>query len=164
MEITFNRKTLTNILGFLLIITVLAGGYAAWTNGWFDRWMLGTKMPQPSPESDPAILSLAALYSPSGEKAEWEEQVCRGMTEKGCQIFTALYADPVWKSEQGKAASVSFIEIAETLDDKSQVWKTEVTLDGESTLVYLHVTENEAGQWFLNRVLFAQEAAKYTRQ
>ncbi len=65
---------------------------------------------------------------------------------------------------QGKISSVSFIEIAETLEDGSQVWKTEVA-DGETILpVYIHVTQNDAGQWLLNRVLFAQEAAKYENQ
>ena len=87
------------------------------------------------------------------------------MTEKGCELFRAMFANPFWKSSLiGKTTSITFIKIADTLEDGSQVWKTEIA-DNEATLpVYIHVTQNDAGQWLLNRVLFPQEAAKYENQ
>lgn len=164
MEVTFSRKTVLNVIGLLLIAAALFGGYYAWSQGWLDRW-LTRPTPQTQPVTEPAIQSLTALYAPSGERAQWEGQVCAGMTEQGCQLFRTLFANPIWSSAlNGKTSSVTFIEIAETLEDGSQVWQTEVA-DGETTLpVYIHVTQNDAEQWLLNRVLFAQEAAKYENQ
>ena len=164
MEIKFSRRTISNGIGFLLIAAALFGGYYAWSQGMLDRWLTGPT-PQTQPVTEPAMKSLTALYAPSGERTQWEGQVCTGMTEQGCQLFRTLFANPIWNSAlNGKTSSVTFIEIAETLEDGSQVWKTEVA-DGETTLpVFIHVTQNEAGQWLLNRVLFAQEAAKYENQ
>lgn len=164
MEVTFSRKIVLNIIGLLLIVATLLGGYYAWSQGWLERWLTGPT-PQTQPVTEPAIQSLTALYAPSGERAQWEGQVCAGMTEQGCQLFHTLFANPIWNSVlNGKTSSVTFIEIAETLEDGSQVWKTEVA-DGATTLpVYIQVTQNDARQWLLNRVLFAQEAAKYENQ
>ncbi len=161
MEITFSRKMISQGIGLILITAALFAGYYAWSQDWLDRWLTGPT-PQTQPVTEPAIQSLTALYAPNGERAEWETQVCAGMTEQGCQLFRTLFANPIWNSAlNGKTSSVTFIEISETLEDGSQVWKTEVA-DGETTLpVYIHVTKNETGQWLLNRVLFAQEAAKY---
>ena len=164
MEVTFSRKTISNGVGLILIVAALFGGYYAWSQGMLDHWLTGA-MPQTQPVNEPAIQSLTALYAPSGERAQWEGQVCAGMTEQGCQLFHTLFANPIWNSAlNGKTSSVTFIDIAETLKDGSQVWKTEVA-DGETTLpVYIHVAQNDAGQWLLNRMLFAQEAAKYENQ
>ncbi len=164
MEITFSRKTISNGFGLLLIAAALFGGYYAWSQGMLERWLTGPT-PQTQPVTEPAIQSLTALYAPSGERAQWEEQVCAGMTEQGCQLFRTLFANPIWNSAlNGKTSTVTFIEIAETLEDGSQIWKTEVA-DGETILpVYIHATQNDAGQWLLHRVLFAQEAAKYENQ
>ncbi len=160
MEISLSRKSFTNIIGLILITLVLIGGYYAWSHGLLDRWLDGGT-PQTQPVTDPAIQSLAAFYAPSGDRVQWEEQVCAGMTVKGCQLFRALYANPLWNSAQGQTASVAFIAVAETLEDGSQIWKTDVTTSDSTLPVYIHVSQNEAGQWLLNRVLFEQEAAKY---
>ena len=161
MEVTFSRKTISNGVGLLLIAAVLLGGYYAWSQGMLDRWLTGPTPPT-QPVTEPAIQSLTALYAPSGERAEWEGQVCAGMTAEGCQLFHTLFANPIWNSAlNGKTSSVTFIEIAETLADGSQVWKTSVTTNDASLPVYIHVTQNETSRWLLNRVLFAQEAAKY---
>ena len=163
MEITFSRKMISQGIGLILIAAALFTGYYVWSQGWLDRWLTGSTL-QTQPVTEPAMKSLAALYAPSGERAQWEEQVCAGMTEKGCQLFRALYANPIWNSAQGQTASVVFIEVAETLNDGSQIWKTNVTTVEEPLPVFIHVTQNETGQWLLNRVLFAQETAKYEDQ
>ena len=164
MEVTFSRKTISNGFGLLLIAAVLLGGYYAWSQGMLERWLTGPT-PQTQPVTEPAIQSLTALYAPSGERVQWEGQVCAGMTEQGCQLFRTLFANPIWNSAlHGKTSSVTFIEIAETLADGSQVWETSVTTSAASLPVYIHVTQNETSRWLLNRVLFAQEAAKYESQ
>jgi len=163
MEITFSRKSLSNAIGFLLIAAALFSGYYAWSQGLFDRWLDGETL-QAQPVTDPVLKSLTSFYAPGADRVAWEEQVCSGMTEKGCQLFRALYANPIWDSAQGQTASVAFIEVAETLNDGSQIWKTNVTAGEASIPVYIHVTQNEEEQWLLNRVLFAQEAAQYENQ
>lgn len=165
MEITLTRKTITKIIGILLAISVLSGGWYAWSQGMLRGWFAKAEAVQASPDDEPALASLTALYSPNGERLDWEEQVCNGMTEQGCELFHAMFADPLWKaSAKEKTVTVVFIKDVETLEDGSQVWKTEVS-DGEtSSPVYIHVAQNEAGQWLLNRVLFSQEAAKYENQ
>lgn len=165
MEITLARKTITNVVGILLIVAAFLGGYYAWSKGFFNGWLSKTETVQAMPADEPAIGSLTALYSPSGERAEWEEQVCEGMTGQGCDLFRVMFAGPIWNSmTEGKNVIVAFITSVETLEDGSQIWKTEVS-DGDVTRpVYIHVTQNESDQWFLNRVLFAQEAAKYESQ
>lgn len=165
MEITLTRKTITNVIGILLIAAALFGGYYAWSKGSFNGWLSKTETAQAAPADEPAMVSLSALYSPNGERAEWEEQVCKGMTEQGCELFRALFADPIWNSRsEGKTVTVAFIANVETLEDGSQVWKMAMS-DGDATLpVYIHVAQNESDQWLLNRVLFVQEAAKYENQ
>ena len=163
MELTLSRKSLSNAVGLLLIAAALIGGFYTWSQGLFDRWLTGPTL-QAQPVTDSVLQSLASFYAPSGDRVQWEEQVCAGMSEEGCKLFRALYANPIWNSAQGQTASVDFIEVAETLNDGSQIWKTNVTTSEASLPVYIHVTQNEEGQWLLNRVLFAQEAAKYENQ
>ena len=165
MEFTISRRSLSNVLGLGLIAIALFGGYYAWSMGLFDGWFSKNQSVQTVPANEPALMSLATLYSPSRERVEWEKQVCEGMTEKGCGLFHSMFAEPIWNSSlKEHTSSATFIEVAEAFDDGSQVWKTEVA-DGEATLpVYVHVTQNEEGQWLLNRVLFAQEIAKYENQ
>lgn len=169
MEITISRNSTVRTFTFaIIILAVIGGGYFAWKSGLLDSLFAQSQTTSAAPADEPAMKSMTAMYSPSGERAEWETQVCAGMTEKGCELFRAMFANPIWNSAlNGKTATITFIEIAEGLEDGSQVWKTEVA-NGETTLpVYIHVTQNDgihAGQWLLNRVLFAQETAKYENQ
>lgn len=165
MEITLTRKTITNVLGIFLFIAVIFGGYFSWSKSSFNGWFSKTGTIQEAPANEPAIVGLTILYSPSGDRSDWEEQVCNGMTDQGCELFQAIFADPIWKSSsEEKTVAVVFIASVETLEDGSQVWKTEVSDGDVAQSVYIHVAQNESGQWLLNRVLFAQEAAKYEDQ
>ncbi|HXF85490.1 MAG TPA: hypothetical protein VNK49_08875 [Anaerolineales bacterium] len=161
MEITLSKKTLTNAVSVLLVVLAALGVYRVWSQDVLQEWFPRAEAVQ-AVEAEPALTSLEAMYSPSGERSEWEARVCAGMSEKGCVVFKGMYAEAIWKSPQnGKTASVVFIEVAETFEDGSQVWKTELTLDGTALPVYIHVAQNEEGKWLLNRVLFEQEAKKY---
>ena len=54
------------------------------------------------------------------------------------------------------------IEVADILEDGSQIWKVNVAWNGTSTDIYIQVeADPTSGQWLLERILFAQEAAKY---
>ena len=97
MEITFSRKMISQSIGLILIATALFAGYYVWSQGKLERWLTGPTL-QTQPVTEPAMKSLAALYAPSGERAQWEGQVCAGMTEKGCQLFRTLFANPIWNS------------------------------------------------------------------
>lgn len=164
MEITVSKKGMMKVVILLLVAAVLFGLYLGWSEEIIRAWFTNTQPVETSFAEEPAMRSLAAMYSPRGERSNWEEQVCAGMTEPGCEMFRAMYADPLWNSIEGQNASVSFIEITETLEDGSQIWKTEVTSGEETLPVYIHVVQNEAGQWLLQRVLFSQEAAQYEEQ
>lgn len=162
MEITLSKKTLVNAVSGLLVVLAVVGGYYVWTQGLLQEWFPRAEAVQAAQADEPALTSLESMYSPSGERAEWEARVCAGMSEKGCVVFKGMYAEAIWKSPQkGRTASAAFIEVAETFEDGSQVWKTEITLDGTILPVYIHVVQNEEGKWLLNRVLFEQEAKKY---
>ena len=165
MEITLSKRSLSNILGIFMFVVVLLGGYYAWSQGLFQGWLPATETVQAAPADEPAMTSLELMYSPTGERSSWDEDVCAGMTEKGCGMFHAMFAEPIWKSYvEEKTVTSVFIETVDTLEDGSQVWKTEVS-DGEASApIYIHVTQNEAGQWLLNRVLFTQETNKYQDQ
>jgi len=112
--------------------------------------------------------ALAAFYSPdvTGEQAAWENRVCAGMSAAGCDLFRKMYSPTLWKAAQSKplSATVSFLSVAETVEDSSQVWRVDLTTTASSKPVYIHVVQSESGKWLLNRVLFAQEAAKYETQ
>ena len=163
MELNVSRNSIARIVTFVLIILALiGGGYFAWKSGLLDSLFAQTQTVSTAPAAEPAMKSLVVMYSPNGERSAWETQVCIGMTDQGCKLFHAMFANPIWNSAlNGKSASATFVKVAKTLDDGSQVWKTEI-VDSQATLpVYIHVTKNKSGQWLLNRVLFAQEAAKY---
>ena len=54
------------------------------------------------------------------------------------------------------------IEVADILEDGSQIWKVNVAWNGTSSDIYIQVeADPTSGQWLLERILFAQEAAKY---
>ena len=165
MEITLSKKTISNIISILLLAVVLFGGYFAWKQGLFQEWLPASGTAQTSPADEPALASLAAMYSPNGERAEWEKHVCKGTTEKGCEMFRSMFANQIWNSLANKQiATIVYIETVDILEGGSQVWKTEVS-DGDKTQpIYIHVAQNEVGQWLLNRVLFTQETAKYQDQ
>ena len=162
MEITLSRKTIANVIGSLLLTLVLFGGYFAWKQGMLDRWLTAPETSHLVPADEPAIESLMVMYSPAGERAEWEKHVCAGTTEKGCEMFHSIFADPIWKSAvDKKIVTAAFIETVDVLEDGSLIWKTEVS-DGEAiSPIYIHVIQNESGRWLLNRVLFLQETEKY---
>lgn len=111
-------------------------------------------------DQQPAIQALAVIYNPAGEQTSWEQSVCANMTLEGCDLFKFYYAPAIWQSKVG-GSDPHFIEVAETLEDGSQIWQADVTLNGEVQPLFLHVQKREDGQWALARLLFEEEAAKY---
>lgn len=165
MEITISKSSLFKVVILLMILAVLFGLYIGWSEEILSDWLGATPPAEISFEDQPALLSLSAMYSPTGERSDWEEQVCTGMTEQGCELFRSMYAEPIWNSLSGaQATTVVFIASVETLDDGSQIWKAEVTGTEATQPMYIHVYPNASGQWLLNRVLFTQETTKYENQ
>ena len=109
MEITISRNSTVRTFTFaIIILAVIGGGYIAWKTGLLDSLFGQTQTISAAPDGEPAMESMTAMYSPSGERAEWETQVCAGMTEKGCELFRAMFANPFWKSSLiGKTTSIN---------------------------------------------------------
>ncbi len=112
--------------------------------------------------------ALATFYAPdiTSDQITWEDKVCTGMSVEGCKLFRQMYAPALWKTAQAQPLNltVAFLSVAETLGDSSQVWKVNLIAADTSSQIYIHVIQDESGKWLLNRVLFAQEAAKYENQ
>jgi len=167
VDITISRKAAAQTLVFVVSITALiAAGYWIYSSDLLARWFKEDVQVSTSTTSEePAMQALAAFYSPdvTGEQAAWENRVCAGMSADGCDLFRKMYSPTLWKAAQSKplSATVSFLSVAETLEDSSQVWMVNLTTTASSEAIYIHVVQNELGKWLLHRVLFAQEAAQY---
>ncbi len=169
MEITIRRKAVVRTVLYAVLAIVLATAvYWAYSNDLFDRWLITDAQASMSMAEVPAMQALATFYAPgvTGDQIAWEDKVCTGMSVEGCKLFRQMYAPVLWKTAQSKPLNitVAFLSVAETLDDSSQVWKVNLTEADTSKQIYIHVTQDESGKWLLNRVLFAQEAAKYENQ
>ncbi len=121
--------------------------------------------PTPPPQDEPAMRAVTAMYSvdPASERAEWENTVCSGMTEKGCSLFKSMYAPAIWAAaSQKKDAAATMLQVADRLEDGSQIWKIKIAWSDTSADIFIRVeADPTSGQWLLERVLFTQEAAKY---
>ena len=75
-----------------------------------------------------------------------------------------MYAPAIWKAASQKNEVVAtVIQVADTLEDGSQIWKVNVAVAAAPADLYIQVEADQiSGQWLLDRVLFTQEAAKYT--
>jgi hypothetical protein len=170
MELNISRSSITRVIAVLLGLAILlGGGYFAWSNGLPQQLFSSHQKAGFTPAAEPAIRSLKSFYSPdtSLDESAWESLVCEGMTEQGCELFRKIYAPAIWKMAQTKplSATVEYRSSVDTLKDGSQIWKVRITTATQtSTNIYIHVAQNETGKWFLNRVLFAQEAEKYENQ
>ena len=159
MNITLSQKHIRNsLLGILLLLIIGVGGYIAWRNR-----PQTPKFGEPTAD-EPALLAAAVIYSPDSAVAQeaWENQVCSGMTAKGCSVFKVMVAPTAWKkaTAQKAPATATYLSTAEILKDGSQIWKVSVA----ATDMYVHVAvDPESGRWFLNRILFSEEAAKYAQ-
>jgi hypothetical protein len=76
-----------------------------------------------------------------------------------------MYAPAIWAATTQKNEAVAtMLQVADTLEDGSQIWKVSVAVADVSTDLYIQVTADPtSGQWLLERVLFTQEAAKYAK-
>jgi hypothetical protein len=115
-------------------------------------------------EDEPALFAVKAIFAPGGDQSAWEDSVCAHMTGEGCQIFKAIYAKPLFDMPR-EGATVSFVKVADELDDGTKVWLIDaVSPGGETMSVYTHVSQDKSGDWLLIRVLFDQETEKYANQ
>lgn len=163
MNITISKTT---AMRALIIFTTLAllvwAGSLVLSTGLPARWFAA---PTPIPQAQPAMQAVTAMYSadPTSERSAWEDRVCLGMTAKGCSVFRAMYSPAIWAgATQKNEAVATMLQVADTLDDGSQIWKVSVALTAAPTDIYIQVQADPTSrQWLLDRVLFTQEAAKY---
>ena len=165
MNITISKTT---AMRAIIIFTVLAllvwAGSLAFSTGYTARLF---SAPTPIPQAQPAMQAVTAMYSadPASERSAWEDKVCLGMTAKGCSVFRAMYAPAIWTATtQKNEAIATMLQVMDTLEDGSQIWKVSVAVTDSPTDIYIQVAADPtSGQWLLERVLFTQEAAKYTQ-
>ena len=166
MNITISKTSTLRIIAILMALALLVwGGSWALSNGFPARWFASPKPIAHGFASQPAMRAVTAMYSadPASERLAWEDTVCSGMTAKGCSVFRAMYAPAIWATiSQKNEATATFLEVADTLEDGSQIWKVSVAWTATLADIYIHVeADPTSGPWLLDRVLFTQEAAKY---
>ena len=154
------------VIFFATLVLLVWVGTLALPTGLPARWFAtSTSMPEDF-ANQPAMQAVTAMYSadPASERSSWEDRVCLGMTSKGCAVFRAMYAPVIWKAASQKNEVVAtMIQVADTLEDGSQIWKVNVAVAAAPADLYIQVEADQtSGQWLLDRVLFTQEAAKYT--
>ena len=164
MNITISKTaTLRAIAIFMALVLLVWATSLALSMGFPARLFAA---PTPLPQDEPAMRAVTAIYSadPAGERSDWENTVCSGMTEKGCSLFKSMYAPAIWDAAaQKNDAAATMIQVADTLEDGSQIWKVNVAWSDTAADIFIHVeADPTSGQWLLERVLFTQEAAKYT--
>ncbi len=169
MEITIHRKAAVRTVLYAVLAIVLIGAvYWAYSNDVLDHWLTTDDQASIPMAEVPAMQALATFYAPdvANEQIAWEDKVCTGMSVGGCELFRKMYAPALWKAAQSKPlnTTVAFLSVVETLDGSSQIWKVNLASADTSKQIYVHVVQDESGKWLLNRVLFAQEAAKYENQ
>jgi hypothetical protein len=164
MEIQLSRKFLRNviILAVILIAGILA--YSAYM-AFFTPSESQENELQPTSADSPALQALVVLYSPNPDQPEqWMENVCQGMTSDGCELFRSLYASSILKGDQGQDATASVtVQNANVEDfgDGRRIWQTKIEIGKELIDVFIEVELLDT-QWYLRRVLFQEEAARYT--
>lgn len=165
MEIQLSRKFLRNaiILAVVLIAGILA--YSAYIAFFTPRESEEKELPIANLDT-PALKSLVALYSPNPDQPEqWMENVCQGMTTDGCELFRSLYAPSILARRaqgQGATATVTVQNAnVEDFGDGRRIWQTQVEMGKEPIDVFIEV-ELQENQWYLRRVLFQEETARYT--
>jgi hypothetical protein len=165
METQLSRKFLRNII--ILVVILIAGilAYSAYMAFFTPRESQENELPPASADS-PALQALVVLYSPNPDQPEqWMNNVCQGMTTDGCELFRSLYAPSILNGgDQGQDATASVtVQNANVEDfgDGRRIWLTKIEIGKEPIDVYIEVELLDT-QWYLRRVLFQEEATRYT--
>jgi hypothetical protein len=171
MNITISKKKIsTLLLPLVILILIMAGGYAAWKNNLLERLLPKQKILGTEPE----LASVSAFYAPNLENGyqPWLDQVCAGMSGDGCNLLRNLYGRVVWEAVKKSGASfiqsqALILEDVETLSNEHHIWKLGVTvLSSDPRGVqatnqlqpYAQVSFNQQSEtWLLERILFDQE-------
>jgi len=161
MEFTFSKSRIRWLITLIFTITAIA---IAFQNKDLKSKILPlfgtsetTKLEDAAP---PALKALAEIYAPEGNQTVWEQNVCLNMTPNGCDLFKFYYSTSIWRSGV-TGSDPHFVEIAETLEDGSQVWRTKITINASIQPLFILVEKEQDGQWYLTRILFEEEVKKY---
>lgn len=169
MEITFSKSQMRRAAAVILIIAAFVFAYQKISTDSAFRSKLISLLPFGTSEismdeynNQPALKALVTIYSPSGTQSAWEQQVCSNMTQSGCDLFNFYYSPTIWKSGVS-GTNTQFVEVMETLEDKSQIWLAGTTINGTTQPLFIHVEKRADGNWVLARILFEEEAKKYEK-
>lgn len=151
-------KTIKLALFFIpTVLSVIAYTVQAQSAVFSAPVLLDTIHPIDDPAA-PALLALAAMYTPMENAVDWAALVCRGMTAGGCTYFRKEMSALLWESQSSNIGSTSeLITTVGIMDDDTQVWRTEVTIftvDGNiNSTVFALVRRDPRGRWQLDRIL-----------
>lgn len=162
MEINFSRARLMQVAAALLVITAAVFAYQTISASELLAFLHPEAVDNiEAHNTQPAMQALTTIYTPNGEKADWEQSACANMTVKGCELFKTYYANPIWQTGL-KGTQVTFVDVRDALKDGTQVWQTEATAaNGIAQPIFIQVEQRADGQWLLARILFEEEAQKY---
>jgi hypothetical protein len=159
------------LFAFLLIIVGLITALVVYraqarTTTVYDPTPLNTIVYPPAEitKNDPALHSLAAMYTPMDTQESWIKSVCMGMTAGGCDYFKAHQAAAIWDGQLGNiGSSAGYISNTTIIDENHEVWTAETSIftqgpnDKHSTEntfdVYVLVERGADQKWYLDRVL-----------
>lgn len=150
----FNKLAISLIA---VVLSVIAYAVKTQTNAGPDAVLLEAIYPIQD-DSARALVTLAAMYAPTEDKAGWSRAVCAGMTAGGCAYFKENQADDLWRSQSSNTGSSSgFIANVQTLTEDTQLWKAEVTVFTAGQVsksdVFALVKRGKDGVWSVDRVL-----------
>jgi hypothetical protein len=157
MEITFSRKHWIWIAALLALVAAVFVYQSGALHFLFEK-----ETGAETYNRQPALMALATIYAPSGDQQTWEQAACLNMTQQGCELFKFYYSSAIWKSGV-QGTDTQFSEVADELEDGSQVWLCGTLINGAAQPVFIHVQKREDGKWYLERILFEEEARKYAQ-
>ncbi len=191
MEINLTSETLKKWGAIILIILVLVGGiYYLSASGVLDKLFGKSPLPEENIESLGAlvaVLGVEAVFTLDYEEpaSVWLERICAISTESGCQVtesFLMKSIESILTTKEPRttcsAEYVGRVDFGEESDGVGEeeeiiyqweVWEVNLSLDNpwkgakaEDTL-FVQVS-NEEGEWKFNRILFDQEAKKFSEE
>lgn len=169
MQITFQPTFFRLLAAFLALFLLLS---LAWI---WQQALPGAPQPaQPSvpPDQQAALAGVQAFYSLDFRETSqaWLARVCALSTRQGCQVIRAHFAPAIQHVlETHRPQTTSQVTVVRRVEEQPgrSIWLLQVRLtrpwpglQAATQPVYAEVAL-EDGRWLLQRILFAQEAARF---
>ncbi len=190
MEINLTPEVLKRWGAITLIVLVLAGGlYYLSESGVLNKLFANAPIEDEvvNPGGVAAVAGVETVFMLDYEEpaSVWLERLCAISTKSGCQVMESFWMESIEAILATKnprttcsAEYVEKVDFGEETDGVGadevfvyewEVWKVNLSLDNpwegakaEDTL-FVQVS-NEEGEWKFSRILFEQEAKKYSEE